>query len=90
MKLTTEFRKATIVETDDGYLYYDKNGDQLHEGDIIQWDDGETAKLYRSEGGYLGTDATNPAWIESGRAVPCEYGIYPLEWMNMAHIEKIC
>lgn len=25
----------------------------------------------------LGTDATNPIWIEKGRAVPCEYGIYP-------------
>ena len=26
----------------------------------------------------FGIDATNPAWIASGRAIPCEYGIYPL------------
>lgn len=43
--------------------------------------DGETTPetLYRTENGTLGTDATNPSWIASGRAVPCEYGIYPLE-----------
>ena len=27
----------------------------------------------------LGIDATNPSWIASGKARPCEYGIYPLD-----------
>ena len=33
--------------------------------------------VYRADDDSLGTDATNPSWIESGRAYPCEYGIYP-------------
>ena len=37
----------------------------------------------------LGTDATNPAWIKSGRAVPCEFGIYPLTEDEMKEIEKV-
>ena len=36
-------------------------------------------RVYATENGELGTDATNPKWIKSGRAVPCEYGIYPFE-----------
>ena len=43
------------------------------------YESGETQKLYLTENGQLDTDATNPVWIADGRAVPCEYGIYPLE-----------
>lgn len=46
-------------------------------------------KLYLTVDGRLGTDATNPSWLESGRAFPCEWGIYPLENKEMFDIVKI-
>jgi len=67
------------------YKYFDKNGERVYEGDYVRdYPDGEPMELfkYESEDGEvigLGTDATNPIWIEEGRAVPCEYGIYPIE-----------
>lgn len=36
-----------------------------------------------------GTDATNPAWVESGKAAPCEYGIYPLENSDCEVVEVV-
>lgn len=62
----------------DGNRYYDMNGKELHDGDTVMMD-GREQKVYLTEDGYLGTDATNPVWIEKGRAAPCEYGIYPFE-----------
>lgn len=60
------------------YKYYDKNGTEILEGDIIIMN-GRRQKVYLLEDECsLGTDATNPRWIETGRAVPCEYGCYPL------------
>ena len=44
----------------------------------IRYENGDIKKVYLTENNELGTDATNPVWIENGRAVPCEYGIYPL------------
>lgn len=35
-------------------------------------------KIFLTADGRLGTDATNPFWIKIGRAIPCEFGIYPL------------
>lgn len=58
--------------------YFDKNGEELFAGDELMCGDGKIRKLYLTEDGGLGTDATNPHWIETGRAYPCEYGIYPL------------
>ena len=60
------------------YKYFDKNGVEITEGCKIKYPDGEIEKVYMTTEGQLGTDATNPKWIESGRAIPCEYGIYPL------------
>lgn len=59
--------------------YFDKNGKEVKEGDIVKIGDNKPQKLYRTIEGELGTDATNPKWIETGRALPCEFGIYPLE-----------
>ena len=81
--------KSAIVFKNDEYHYFDKNGVELKNGDTIAYDDGSTKVLYLSEEGRLGTDATNPLWVESGRAVPCEYGIYPLEESEMAQIAKV-
>ena len=72
--------------------YYDKNGNELNEGDYIRFtENGKPMRLYQwkdDNGGIgLGTDATNPTWIESGRAEPCEYGIYPLDSDDMENCE---
>ena len=45
--------------------------------------------MYLTEEGDLGVDATNPIWIENGRAVPCEYGIYPFEADDLLSIVVI-
>lgn len=76
--------KATIKN---GH-YYDKNGIEIHDGDTIKWDNGKIEKVYLTEDNELGTDATNPAWIENGKACPCEFGIYPLVEEDMTEIEK--
>lgn len=61
--------------------YYDMNGEEIHEGDCVKMGD-KLEKVYLTEEGYLGWDSTNPAWIEMGRAVPCEFGIYPFNEMD--------
>lgn len=58
--------------------YYDKNGKEITEGCQIKFDDIRTETVYKTSEGELATDATNPSWIETGRAFPCEYGLYPL------------
>lgn len=82
--------KAIMVydKVNDKYTYYDKNGNILHDGDTIIYDDGREEKLYETEEGFLGTDATNHLWIETGRAVPCEYGVYPLEDGELMEVVK--
>ena len=55
--------------------YFDMNGEEIHEGDTVMLD-GKQEKVYLTEDGKLGYDATNQAWIDRGWAVPCEYGIY--------------
>ena len=57
--------------------YWDDNGAELQEGDVVMVN-GQSEKLYRLEGGFLGTDATNPIWIEKGKACVGEYGYYRL------------
>ena len=59
-------------------------------GKNIRYLDGSrnVKKLYRTENRELGTDATNPIRIERGLSVPCEAGIYPLEFEEMSIIEK--
>ena len=83
-------KKASITydSKTDTYSYYDKNGAQLQDGDIIRWDDGKLEQVVLGDSGQLGVDATNPAWIKSGRAVPFQFGLYPLESQWMAEIEK--
>ncbi len=80
--------KATIIFENGKFHYYDKNGVELKDGDTIVHDNGRKEKLYLTDQDQLGTDATNPKWIETGRAVPCEYGIYPLEEAEMSEIAK--
>lgn len=60
----------------------------LQDGDIIVYADGREEKVYESTDGRLGTDATNKHWIETGRAVPCEYGLYPLEYEELKEVVK--
>ena len=84
----TKAFKGCVVEANGKYRYFDKNGVELHDGDMIKWESGLVEKVYATVHGFLGTDATNPKWIESGRAVPCEYGCYPLHDRDLAEIEK--
>ena len=65
-----------IVYEKDATRYYDIHGEEIHDGDTVLMD-GREMKVYLTDGGCLGTDATNPAWVASGRAAPCEYGVYP-------------
>lgn len=63
--------------------YYDRNGVEITEGCTIRFPHADKClerkyEVYRTDKGLLGTDATNPAWIASGKAAPCEFGIYPL------------
>lgn len=66
--------------------YFDKEGNELHDGDTVVYEDGRKEKLYLTTKGELGTDATNPLWIKDGRAVPCEYGMYPLTIEDLKNV----
>lgn len=68
----------TIIIENGAYIYLDVCGNEIHEGDTVLMD-GKEKKVYRTEDGELGTDATNPAWIERGMAVEGEFGIYPFD-----------
>ena len=70
-------------------LYFDKNGKEIKDGCNIKYPDGTVKKVYLTESEELGTDATNPLWIESGRAVPCQFGIYPLEEYETNEVEVV-
>lgn len=69
--------------------YFDKNGVEITEGCFIAGIDVKPQKVYRCEDGQLGTDATNPKWIESGRAVPCEYGLFALTREDTESVEVV-
>lgn len=62
---------------------------KLQRGCTIRYTDGKEKKVYLTENGELGTDATNQKWIESGRAAECEFGIYPLENEETEEVEVI-
>ena len=84
-----------MVKVENGkYRYFDKYGIEITEGCTIKYDHADKSliryeKVYLTEDGQLGTDATNPRWIESGRAVPCEYGIYPLTKAETEEVEVV-
>lgn len=83
-------RKQNMMSSENNtYRYYDKNGTEITEGSFIKYPDGTVKEVYRTVDGELGTDATNPAWIASGRAEPCEYGIYPLTTDDTDTVEVV-
>ena len=69
--------------------YYDKNGVEIAEGCRILYPTGRVEKVYRTQKGELGIDATNPNWIAKGWAAPCEMGIYPLTSRDCSEVEVI-
>ena len=88
--------KSKIIEENGVFKYFDKEGNELHDGDMVHFEAGATVdgkpmdlKLYETEDGELGTDATNPSWIERGMAVACQYGIYPLNEKNLLYATLI-
>ena len=84
-----------MIKYDNGKLrYFDRNGKEITDGCTIKYINGDksleyTRTVYLTENDELGTDATNPAWIENGRAVPCEYGIYPLTEEETEMVEVV-
>lgn len=82
-------RKQVCSDIFQEVRYYDKNGRELTDNCDILYPSGRVATVYLTEDGYLGTDATNPVWIENGRAFPCEYGIYPLTESELKEVEVI-
>ncbi len=69
--------------------YFDRNGTEITNGCRIRYPSGRILEVYLTEGDELGTDATNPAWIASGRAAPCEFGIYPLTEAETEEVEVV-
>lgn len=84
-----------MIKVENGkYRYFDKNGVEITDGCTIKYDHADKSmiryeKVYRTENDELGTDATNPVWIEKGWAVPCEYGIFPLEAHETEYVEVV-
>lgn len=71
------------------YKYFDKNGTEITKDSKIRYPNGRIETVYLAEEGVLGTDATNKSWIKSGRACPCEYGIYCLGNMETDEVEVV-
>lgn len=69
--------------------YFDKNGKEITKGCKIKFESGRIEKVHLTTDGELGTDATNPKWIKNGRAVECEYGIYPLTRQETEEVEVV-
>jgi hypothetical protein len=79
-----------MIKYENGKLrYFDKNGKEITEGCKIKFESGIIKKVYLTDQDNLGTDATNPKWIEWGRACECEYGIYPLEEDETNEVEVV-
>lgn len=77
-----------MIKFEDGkYTYFDKNGKEITEGCYVKYPMGKVVRVYQTEDGQLGTDATNPYWIEKGKAYPCEFGIYPFGKSETEEIE---
>lgn len=56
---------------------FDKNGVKIEAGCSVLID-GRTEKVYLSTENELCFDATRKSWIDSGKACPCEFGLYPI------------
>lgn len=79
-----------MIKKENGKIrYFDKNGLEITEGCKVRASSGEVKTVYLTVDGELGTDATNPKWIECGRAVPGEYGIYPLSSAETDSVEIV-
>lgn len=72
-----------ITETKGKYHYYDTYGIEIQEGDIVLMGN-QREQVYLTVDGELGTDATNKRWLETGKAYPCEFGIYPFNTADEA------
>lgn len=79
-----------MIKIENGnHKYFDKHGIEITDGCRIRYADGKIKKVYLTNENELGTDATNPKWIESGKAIPCEYGIYPLGHYETNEVEVV-
>lgn len=77
------------ITVGDRIRYFDKTGKELTDGCKVKYPDGTIKKVYLTEEGNMGTDATNPIRIEKGLSVPCEAGIYPFEYNETKDLEVV-
>ena len=79
-----------MIKTENGKRrYFDRNGKEIVEGCRIRYESGRVAEVVLLEDEQLGTDATNPKWIEKGRAYPGEFGYYPLTRDETEEVEIV-
>lgn len=69
--------------------YFDKNGTPIIDGCKIKFPSGKIKEVFLADTGELGTDATNPLWVEDGRAYPCQYGIFTLTYEDTEEVEVV-
>ena len=78
-----------IKTIDNKVRYFDRNGREITDGCRVKYLDGRIEKIYYTNKWQLGTDATNPTWIKSGRVSECEYDIYPLTRQETEEVEVV-
>lgn len=69
--------------------YFDKYGREIVKDSIIRYPSGAEERVYETDHGELGIDATSTGWIATGRAVPCEFGIFPLTKADTDIVEVV-
>ena len=86
---------GTIERIDEILHYFDMDGNEILEGDTVRMnaDDlphsREIEVMASDDEEYLGEDATNPVWVQNGRAYPGEFGMYPFNQEDLRHMELI-
>ena len=69
--------------------YFDKHRREIVKDSIIRYPSGVEERVYETDHGELSTDATSRGWIATGRAVPCEFGIFPLTKADTDIVEVV-
>lgn len=66
--------------------YFDKHGVKIEEGMTLKHDDGDVEKVYKSDDGDLGVNASNENWRGFN---PIERELYPLYQFDLREWEIV-